>query len=160
MDESFLWEMLYLALHVPDGQPPFPREIVQEPEIRHYVEGWGRRGDMGVMALDEEKPVGAAWLRLFADHDRGFGYVDEATPELSIAVLPEYRGHGIGTALLHRALEMVAFCYNTVSLSVTKSNPAYRLYARMGFVTVSRRWRDAHHAAFYLTGSTSMLQSM
>ena len=30
-DEPFLWEMLYQALYVPEGEPPLPREIVQQP---------------------------------------------------------------------------------------------------------------------------------
>jgi GNAT superfamily N-acetyltransferase len=132
-DEVFLWEALYLALYAPEGQPPFPREIVQEPEIRHYVAGWGRPGDMGVIALDGERPVGAAWLRLLTGEDRGFGYVDDETPELSIAVLPKYRGQGVGTALLQRLLELAAPHHPAVCLSVSAGNPARRLYERMGF---------------------------
>ena len=46
-DQPFLWEMLYLSLHVPDGQAAFPREIIYEPNLRHYVENWGLPGDLG-----------------------------------------------------------------------------------------------------------------
>jgi ribosomal protein S18 acetylase RimI-like enzyme len=135
-DEPVLWEMLYLALHVPEGQPPFPREVLQAPGIRHYVEGWGRPGDMGVLALDGETPVGAAWLRLLTGEDRGFGYVDDETPELSIAVMPEYRGRGIGSEMLRRLLEIAGSRYTAVSLSVSADNPARRLYERFGFRVV------------------------
>ena len=38
-DEPFLWEMLYQALYVPEGQPPFPRDILREPDIACYVQG-------------------------------------------------------------------------------------------------------------------------
>ncbi|MGA2490007.1 MAG: hypothetical protein ABSF99_07435 [Anaerolineales bacterium] len=62
-DEPFLWEMLYLALYVPPGQPPFPREILCDPDIACYVQGWGRPGDWGLLACDGELPVGAIWLR-------------------------------------------------------------------------------------------------
>ena len=105
-DEPFLWEMLYEAIYVPEGAPPFPREIVQAPGIRQYVQGWGKPTDMGVLALDEGGPVGAAWLRLLAGDEKGYGYVDENTPELSVAMLHEYRGQGIGGQLLVRLIEM------------------------------------------------------
>ena len=150
-DEVFLWEALYLALYVPEGQPPLPREIVQEPEIRHYVAGWGRPGDMGVIALDGARPVGAAWLRLLTGEDRGFGYVDDETPELSIAVLPEYRGQGIGTALLERLLELAAPCHPAVCLSVSAGNPARRLYERMGFRLVRDVGTRAHWSGHHPT---------
>src|SRR5262249_56364556 len=38
MDEPFLREMLYHALYVPDGQPPFAKEIINEPELAKYVD--------------------------------------------------------------------------------------------------------------------------
>ncbi len=93
-DEPFLWTMLYHALYVPAGQPPFPAEIVQAPEISRYVQGWGQPDDFGFIALIEDKPVGAAWLRLLTGEGKSFGYVDETTPELSVAVLPAYRVGG------------------------------------------------------------------
>lgn len=69
-DAPFLWEMLYQALYVPHGHPPFPREIVQEPEISRYVHDWGKPDDLGFMALEDSKPVGAVWLRLLTGDNR------------------------------------------------------------------------------------------
>ena len=39
-DEPFLWEMLYQAIHVADGQPSLPREVIHQPELSRYVAGW------------------------------------------------------------------------------------------------------------------------
>ncbi len=136
-DEPFLWEMLYQALYLPPGQLPFPREILQKPEIACYVQDWGQTHDRGFAALVEGAPVGAAWLRLLTGDQRGFGYVDDATPELSIAVLPEFRGVGIGAQLLTRLLELAQQArYPAVCLSVSPGNPALRLYLRLGFTVV------------------------
>lgn len=132
-DEPFLWEMLYHAIYVPNGEPPVPRAIVQQPGIRCYVEGWGRPGDMGVVALDGERPVGAAWLRLWPGKERGYGYLDAETPELSIALLPGYRGKGLGTRLLTQLFEDARACFLAISLSVSTNNPARYLYERLGF---------------------------
>ncbi len=30
-DEPFLWEMLYQALYLPEGQAPLPREVIYLP---------------------------------------------------------------------------------------------------------------------------------
>jgi ribosomal protein S18 acetylase RimI-like enzyme len=135
-DEPFLWEMLYQALYVPPGQPPFPREILQQPEIACYVHGWGQPHDRGFAALVEGEPVGAAWLRLLTVERPGYGYVDDDTPELSIAVLPEFRGMGIGSQLLTHLLEQAQALYPAVCLSVSPGNPALRLYQRIGFTIV------------------------
>ena len=51
-DEPFLREMLYHSLYVPEGCAPFDRDIVTRPEIAKYVEGWGRSGDLGLIAVD------------------------------------------------------------------------------------------------------------
>ena len=69
-----------------------------------YVENWGRPGDAAVIALDEGFPVGAAWYRLFKETAPGYGFVDEQTPELSIAVVPSRRGHGFGGELMDALL--------------------------------------------------------
>jgi ribosomal protein S18 acetylase RimI-like enzyme len=139
-DEHFLWEMLYAAVHVPPGQPPFPKEVVREPGIAKYVLHWGKGGDKGFVAVDAvtSLPVGAAWVRMFTAESKGYGYVDSETPELSIAVLPEYRGKGIGTDLLSHLIEEVRFGHRALSLSVSSDNSAIRLYKRMGFEIVAQ----------------------
>jgi ribosomal protein S18 acetylase RimI-like enzyme len=137
-DEPLLWEMLYLAVFVPPGKPPLPRDLVQSPSLARYVERWGRDGDLGAVALHPTlgEPIGAAWLRLWTAYEHGYGYCDAETPELSIAVLPTFRGQGVGTRLLDYLLPAADERHRAVSLSVSADNPAVRLYHRFGFVVV------------------------
>jgi len=122
---------------VSPGAAPPAREIVHSPELAHYAAGWGRPGDIGFLAVDAEALlVGAAWLRLLTGDERGYGWVDDATPELSMAVMPAWRGQGIGTRLLAALWETAAEHYAAVSLSVQADNPAVRLYRRQGFEVV------------------------
>ena len=138
-DEPFLWEVLYQALHVPDGQAALPREVVHLPELARYVQDWGREGDCGFLASDAatDQPVGAVWLRWLIGENKGYGYVDNDTPELSIAVLPDYRGRGVGTELLTCLIASMSD-HSSISLSVSEDNPALRLYQRFEFVVVSK----------------------
>jgi ribosomal protein S18 acetylase RimI-like enzyme len=138
-DEIWLWDLLYMAIYVQEGQPPPDRSILRQPDLARYVADWGRTGDRGVAAVESAagRPVGAAWLRLWTAHDRGYGYMAEDIPELSIAVSPGYRGRGMGTALMQALLVQSDAVHAAVSLSVSAGNPARRLYARLGFVEVS-----------------------
>ncbi len=135
-DESILWEMLYFALHTPHGEAP-ARDVVQRPELARYVAGWGREGDRGFLAHDPKGPdvLGAAWLRLPIGEHKGYGYVDDVTPELAFAVHPQHRNRGIGTALLTQ-LVRAAPDEAAISLSVAAGNPVLRLYERFGFKVV------------------------
>ncbi len=129
-DEPFLWEMLYQALYVPEGEPPFPPEILQQPEIKIYVENWGADSDQGVIAFNDDRPVGAVWVRKI----KAYGFVDEDIPELTIAVLPDFRGRGIGSNLMKQLFSFISS--EAISLSVTAENPAMKLYQRFGFDVV------------------------
>lgn len=134
-DAPFVWEALYHAIYVAAGDVPPAREIVQQPEIARYARHFGQQtGDVGVIALMEGQPVGAAWLRLM----HGYGFVDAETPELTIAVLPPYQGQGVGTQLMIQLFVAATPYYRQISLSVTWDNPARRLYERLGFAVVSR----------------------
>jgi ribosomal protein S18 acetylase RimI-like enzyme len=138
LDEPFLWEMLYLALYVPPGKPLFPRAILDEPDTACYVQGWGRPGDWGLLACDGETPIGAIWLRLWSGAEKGWGYVSPLIPELSIALLPDYRNVGLGTRMLNTVISMATERYPGLSLSVVESSPARRLYERLGFRKVGQ----------------------
>jgi GNAT superfamily N-acetyltransferase len=137
-DEPFLWEMLYLALYVSEGQPPFPREILKEPDIACYVLGWGRPGDWGLVACDANTAVGAIWLRQWSGEEKGYGYVSPSVPELSIALLPEYRNKGLGSRMIKTVISMAHGKYPGLSLSVVESSPARQLYERLGFRKVGQ----------------------
>jgi ribosomal protein S18 acetylase RimI-like enzyme len=139
-DQLFLWEMLYQSLFVPEGGTAFDRSILDQPEIAVYVKDWGRPNDSGFVALDESaKPMGAVWLRLLARDEKGFGYVDDSTPELGMAVCPAFRGKGVGTSLLSHLLDSTEHVFDQICLSVSEENPAHRLYKRMGFEVVEKR---------------------
>ena len=136
-DQPTLWRLLHLAIHAPIGAAPIPPEIVYTAPLCHYAKEWGRPGDIGFVALHSAKIVGAAWLRLLRGDERGFGFVDDRTPELAMAVLPEHRGQGIGSNLLAKLLTGASSShYDAVCLSVDPDNPAQRLYRRFGFEVV------------------------
>lgn len=83
--------------------------------------------------------MGAAWARLLRGENGGYGYVDDETPELAIAVCPEARDAGIGARLISTLLEAARPRYHALSLSVRADNPAQRLYQRMGFEAVTEQ---------------------
>jgi ribosomal protein S18 acetylase RimI-like enzyme len=130
-DERALWEMLAHA-----AQESTMDALMNNPTLARYVEGWGRAHDMGSIAIETSRPIGAAWLRRWTGRDRGFGYIDDAIPELAIAVLPAYRGQGVGTRLLSHLLETARFTHPSISLAVRATNRAARLYERLGFEKV------------------------
>jgi ribosomal protein S18 acetylase RimI-like enzyme len=108
-----------------------------EPPVQRYVERWGRPGDTALIAIHDFQRVGAAWYRLFKNDNAGYGFIDEETPELSIAVVPSRRGSGLGSELLEALVAQArADGYEALSLSVEKDNPAVGLYERYGFLPV------------------------
>ena len=137
-DGPFLCEMLVAAAFWrPDALVASVDEVMGRPELAHYVTDWPRRGDLGVIA-EKERPVGAAWLRVFSEDDPGYGFVDDQTPELSMGVVPQWRGHGLGADLLGAVIADAADAgLAAISLSVERDNYAARLYERFGFRRVS-----------------------
>jgi ribosomal protein S18 acetylase RimI-like enzyme len=138
-DAGLLGEMLYAALYWDPAAERLPTEaVLGHPRVTIFHEGWGRPGDVGLVAELDDVAVGVAWYRLFTDAEHGEGFVDEATPELAIAVVPSKRGHGIGDELLKALLEKAqAAGYRRISLSVEPGNPARKLYERHGFEVVA-----------------------
>jgi ribosomal protein S18 acetylase RimI-like enzyme len=72
------------------------------------------------------EPVGRLWLDEWKDQIR---LVD-------IALMPQWRGSGIGTRLLRDVLERGRRAGKPVTIHVEAYNPALRLYERLGFTQV------------------------
>jgi len=128
-DVRFLRDMLRHAYH-------WRLSEASERPVYRYVANWGRPGDAGVLALEGPHAYGAAWYRLFAANEPGFGFVDERTPELTIAVVPSRRGKGGGAELLEALLDRArSEGYVAVSLSTAREQASF--YERFGFETVT-----------------------
>jgi ribosomal protein S18 acetylase RimI-like enzyme len=114
--------------------------VLATPEVAHYVTGWMRPGDAGVMAIDGSVPAGAAWWRHFSSVGPGYGYVADDVPELGMAVLEPFRRRGAASALLDALIARArAEGLRAVSLSVEDGNDVARLlYERRGFVPCGR----------------------
>lgn len=129
-----------------------------DPTFAQYTAGWGRPGDGGFVAEEDDRVVGTVWWRLFRSDDAGYGFVDERTPEIGIAVWPGERGRGIGRMLLRAATAELS----RLSLSVEDGNGARALYEAEGFVAVGRSgdgtimlrtWEDAESSSRLMPGA-------
>jgi ribosomal protein S18 acetylase RimI-like enzyme len=139
-DFPFLVDVLLHAFNWSDDQTFTKDQILNTPEITHYVVGWKREGDFGTVVENERgRPIGAVWGRLLSGSDPGYGFVSDTIPELTMGVLPGHRGSGIGTVLIRAILEQARdLGFRALSLSVEDHNPAVRLYERAGFSKVDR----------------------
>ncbi|SDN70627.1 Acetyltransferase (GNAT) family protein [Paenibacillus sp. yr247] len=131
---NFLMDMHYESIYILEGKPS-KDELLNAANIKKYNEGWGRKGDRALIALNGDKPVGAVWYRLFDETNKGYGFVDNKTPELGIAILPDFKQQGIGTILMKEIIQLAnSDGYKSLSLSVDPDNHmAVRLYEKIGF---------------------------
>ena len=131
-----LEDFLYNAIFLPPGTQPPPREIIFNPDVFIYIDGFGDKpGDCGVVAKQDGKIIAAAWTRIIP----AYGHIDDYTPELAISVLSEYRGQGIGTMLMTRLFEMLRERgYKQTSLAVQQKNAAVRFYKRLGYKVIRK----------------------
>ena len=128
-DVRFLRDMLRHAYYWRMGDPDLP--------VYRYVKNWGRRGDTGVIASDGPNASAPRGTGSSRPRRPGYGFVDEETPELTIAVVPSKRGHGIGAELLEALLEQArADGFSRISLSVEPGQTGF--YEQHGFREVRR----------------------
>jgi ribosomal protein S18 acetylase RimI-like enzyme len=112
------------------------------PEIDVYIRGFGREngGDLCLIADLNGKFVGVVWTLILAGEVKGFGNVDDQTPELAISLLKEHRNRGIGTLLMKKMIDLLKEKgYEQVSLSVDKANYAVKMYQKLGFEIIEEK---------------------
>ena len=135
-EEEFgiLQDFLYEAVYIPDGVEPPDRNILELPELRVYIENFGKKsGDRCLVAETDDMIVGAVWTRIMKD----YGHVDDETPSLAISLYKDYRKCGIGTEMMKQILAMLKNDgFKRVSLSVQKANYAVKMYQTLGFQVI------------------------
>jgi GNAT superfamily N-acetyltransferase len=155
-DGDFLADMLVAAVNwSPEWKKQSRRRVLAAPNTAHYIAGWPREDDLGVVAEVDGERVGAAWLRFFPPEEPGYGFVAADVPELTIGVAAPWRGRGVGRALL-RALEAraVEAGIRRIGLSVERKNFAQRLYLAEGYEIVGAGSADSDTMVKVLRGRT------
>ena len=124
-------DFLYEAIYIPNGIEPPPKTVIYSPELQVYVSDFGQmKHDIALVAEIDKKIIGAVWVRVMND----YGHIDNATPSLAMSVFKEYRGLGVGTALLKKLISTLkSKGYARISLSVQKDNYAVKMYQKVGF---------------------------
>jgi GNAT superfamily N-acetyltransferase len=90
----------------------------------------------------EQYPDAAFDVILLDGEAAGRLYLNRSADEIrivDIALLPERRGQGIGTALVARILDEAAREGKAVRIHVERFNPALRWYEKLGFAPVADR---------------------
>lgn len=131
IEYPLLNDFLYEAIFIPEGVEPPPRSIINSPELQVYVQDFGAQPhDRALVAEVDGKVVGAVWVRVMND----YGHIDDDTPSFAISLYKEYRGQGIGTALMRTMLDTLKQNgYKKASLAVQKANYALKMYLKVGF---------------------------
>jgi GNAT superfamily N-acetyltransferase len=144
-DGDFLADMLVAAVNwSPEWKRKSRRRVLSDPRTAHYIAGWPRDTDLGIVAEADGEPVGAAWLRFLPAADPGYGFVAPDIPELTIGLVLSWRGRGIGRALLRAVAERArAAGIARISLSVERKNLAQKLYLSEGYQVVDCAGADS-----------------
>ena len=71
-----LRDFLYEAIFIPEGVEPLPRDVVDLPELKLYIQDFGKKQDDCCLVVEYDgKVVGAVWTRIMND----YGHVDDET---------------------------------------------------------------------------------
>jgi GNAT superfamily N-acetyltransferase len=144
-DGDFMADMLVETVNwSPEWKKKSRSRVLSTPGTAHYIAGWPRDTDLGVIADTNGEPVGAAWLRFLSAADPGYGFVSPDVPELTIGVAAHWRGRGVGRALLRAIAEQASVAgIQKISLSVERKNFAQKLYLSEGYQVVDSSDRDS-----------------
>src|SRR5688500_13077097 len=93
-DEPILWDMLFYAANMAEDGATSSEAAKTHPYLAEFVAGWGRPGDLGVLAVSatQGQALGAAWARCLSGVEKRYAAVAGGTPELAIAVQPDAIG--------------------------------------------------------------------
>ncbi len=128
--------------------------LEEHPSLEQYERLFGSySGDVGVYMIVDKKIAGGAWVRMLAN---GFGHVDHDTPELVVAVKPEFRNCSVGTGVMNQLFTEASKLFSSISLSVSLDSPAIVFFETLGFVKVE----GSEHENCFGKSSLKMLKRL
>ena len=99
------------------------------PNLNIYYDFYGlTTKDLGLYALVENVITGAIWTRK----------LDGGIPILSMAVLPEFRGKGIGTAMMAQFLVEARAVSQEMQVETYENERVEKFYEKFGFTTITK----------------------
>ncbi len=129
-EQKITTDMLHYAMHLDE----IDKRVQDFPKLNIFDRYYGLSSkDLGLYALSEHTIAGAVWIRLLKAEDGANGFVDAMTPVLNIAVKPEFRTKGIGSAMLEQLLLEAGAVFEQISLSVVKNSKAVEFFKKFGF---------------------------
>ena len=139
-----LEDMLYEAIYQPDENNLLSRIVLKIPEVNAYIKDFGSKEDDYCLVADwDGEIIGGVWVRIISGEIKGYGYIDDETPEFAISLFKEHRNQGIGSRLMSAMIEYLRKSgYKQTSLNVKKENYAVRLYKKMGFEVIAEDKED------------------
>ena len=133
-------DFLYEAIFQRDQTNLVSKKIIEDPKLKLYIEDFGEeKDDYCLCAEVDQKIVGAVWVR----NIKGYGSIDQITPEFAISLYRDFRGYGIGTALMKEMLWILKNTgYSKTSLAVQKDNYALKMYISVGFEIIDENTEE------------------
>ena len=97
-----------------------------EEELKKYTKFYGlTTKDLGLYALVDNKIAGAIWSRRFQQDE---------VPTLSVAIVPEFKGEGIGAYMMEQFLQEIAVVSDEIIIDIEQKQKALAFYEKFGFL--------------------------
>jgi len=95
-------------------------------ELDKYTKYYGlTTKDLGLYALVDKEIAGAIWSRKLNP--------DEA-PRLSVAIVPKFKGTGIGAFMMEQFLQEAAALYEEIQVDISQKPKAIKFYEKFDFI--------------------------
>lgn len=129
-EQKIVTDMLHFSARVDE----VGKTLEDFRELDMYSKFYGLTAkDLGLYALVGNKIAGAVWLRELKKESNSNAYVDDKTPVLNIAVKPEFRGQGIGSAMLEQLFLEAGSFFQQISVSVLNDKKIIAYFEKLGF---------------------------
>jgi len=139
-EQKIVTDMLHYAYRLDENS----KTLQELPTLSIYNDFYGlTRKDLGLYALSNNKIAGAIWSRKLQVEHNSTAFIDENTPVISVAVLPEFRGRGIGSLMMNQFLQEAGALYDAISVNVLKNSRAIGFYKKFGFIEIQDSERQS-----------------